>query len=253
MKELIVNADDFGISQEVNDAVLYCFQNNLINQTTLMVNMPFTEEAVEMAKLNGFDKNVGLHLNLVEGVPLTNGIKSTCLCENGEFNGSIMKIRKNRFCLDSKTKKSVSEEIEAQLKKYLSLSIGKKHIDSHQHSHTNPSIISILFPLLEKYRFESIRLTKNIPYKDMNGLKGLYKKAFNHRIVTFCAKNSVYKNVVNFGSIGDVSCSEQLIGLTEMMVHPIMRDGLLEDAFCNLFLEKWWQENNNSFELLQLD
>lgn len=50
MRKIIINADDFGISHEVNHAVVYCFKNKMINQTTLLVNMDFTMEAVSLAK-----------------------------------------------------------------------------------------------------------------------------------------------------------------------------------------------------------
>ena len=50
MNRLIVNADDFGISHEVNEAISLCFMKGYINQTTIMVNMPFFCEAIEMAK-----------------------------------------------------------------------------------------------------------------------------------------------------------------------------------------------------------
>lgn len=250
MKNIIINADDFGISQEVNEAIEYCFIKGLINQTTLMVNMPYTENAVELAKRSGFDKLLGLHLNLVEGTPLTDNIKNTSLCEEGEFNGAIMKNRKYRFFLDTHTCKCVEEELEAQIKRYLSFNVGKKHIDSHQHFHTNPSVIRILLPLVKKYEFESVRLTRNIPREEIRGLKGIYKRMFNKTIVASCKNTGDTDIVANFGSIIDVSKSKNLDGLTEMMVHPIINRGKLEDAFCDICLENWWIENKEKFIFL---
>ena len=46
--KLIINADDFGISSSVNRAIVYAFSNNMITNTTLMVNMPYADEAVEL-------------------------------------------------------------------------------------------------------------------------------------------------------------------------------------------------------------
>ena len=45
---LIINADDFGKNQNVNKAITECFNKGLINQTTVMVNMPGIYEAVEL-------------------------------------------------------------------------------------------------------------------------------------------------------------------------------------------------------------
>ena len=67
----IINADDFGLSQEVNSAVVQCFRDGTIDRTTLLVNMPQTDAACALAREHGFFDRVGLHINLVEGTPLT--------------------------------------------------------------------------------------------------------------------------------------------------------------------------------------
>ncbi|MBQ1881054.1 MAG: ChbG/HpnK family deacetylase, partial [Lachnospiraceae bacterium] len=54
MLKIIVNADDLGISQGVNEAIAECFRMRYISSTTLMVNMDYADEAVEMANRNGW-------------------------------------------------------------------------------------------------------------------------------------------------------------------------------------------------------
>jgi predicted glycoside hydrolase/deacetylase ChbG (UPF0249 family) len=49
---LIINADDFGISPQVNKVILNDFKNGLITSTTLLANMPGFEDAVNIA--NGY-------------------------------------------------------------------------------------------------------------------------------------------------------------------------------------------------------
>ena len=83
----IVNADDFGLNQSVNRAIAESFRNGLCLNTTLIVNMPYADEAVEIAYKEGFSDRVGLHLNLTEGVPLTEPIR-----ENAEHSAMIMDI-----------------------------------------------------------------------------------------------------------------------------------------------------------------
>lgn len=75
MFEFLINADDFGLSEEVNEAIIYGFQQGFLDRTSLMVNMPFCADAVRKARQYGFDDKVGLHLNLVQGTPLTEPIK----------------------------------------------------------------------------------------------------------------------------------------------------------------------------------
>ena len=75
--QIIINADDFGLSKDVNEAIDICIKKDYIQRTTLMVNMPQTLEAVKLAKDGGYLNKVGLHINLIEGIPLTPDIKKT--------------------------------------------------------------------------------------------------------------------------------------------------------------------------------
>ena len=76
---LLVNADDFGKSAEINRAVAEAFERGYITHTTLMANMPAAEEAVDLARQKGFAERVGLHLNLTEGLPLSLPIRGNPL------------------------------------------------------------------------------------------------------------------------------------------------------------------------------
>ena len=68
---LIVNADDFGLNEIENRAIAEAFEKGLIDRTTLLVNMPFAEDAMRLASEKGFADRVGLHVNLTSGRPLT--------------------------------------------------------------------------------------------------------------------------------------------------------------------------------------
>lgn len=70
VKKLIVNADDFGFSKAVTDAILDCHSNGIVTSTTLMSNMPFAEYAASKAKVFPM-LSVGLHMTLTEGKPLS--------------------------------------------------------------------------------------------------------------------------------------------------------------------------------------
>lgn len=59
---LIINADDFGMCTETNQAVLKLFQEGRLTSTSLMAPCPGAEEAAQMAKTYGF--SVGLHITL---------------------------------------------------------------------------------------------------------------------------------------------------------------------------------------------
>ncbi len=125
---LIVNADDFGYSHDVNMAIVEAFEKGYITNTTIMVNMPGFDEAVELSKKYGFFDKVGLHLNLFEGVPLTGGIKDTVFAENCLLTShrvfhELPTIYK--FIASKKTKAAIADECSAQMGKYLKAALLK--------------------------------------------------------------------------------------------------------------------------------
>src|SRR3954464_1608282 len=66
LRRLIVNADDFGRSRSINEAVIRAHKEGILTTASLMVNEPAFEEAVKLAKANPA-LGVGLHLTLLCG------------------------------------------------------------------------------------------------------------------------------------------------------------------------------------------
>lgn len=250
MNKLVVNADDFGISHEVNMAIVKCFKEGYINQTTIMVNMPFFDEAVALAKENGFENYVGLHLNLVEGMPLTEGLAKTSLLDDcGRFNSLAFTIPQNRVYLNRQSRVWIRNEIVSQIEVFLKSGMGGKFIDSHQHSHVNLSILDILLSIIGDYRFERIRLARNIPYSSIKGLKRLAKYGVNKRIIKYNKMNSLIQ-IHAFGSMKDITQERMLPAISEMMVHPIMKNNTLCEAFSEGSIDEWWNINRRSYLLV---
>jgi len=239
---LIVNADDFGKTQEINRAVTECFNRGIINRTTVMVNMPYCAEASSIAAKNGFIEHVGLHLNFTEGSPLSEPIKSNpSFCDKeGNFNQAFYYNTKLRLHMDSKSVLDIEEEIEAQLEMYRDLGFNLNHIDSHHHVHTNIPFYKALKNLSKVYNFSSIRLSRNL-YKDAKIPKILYKKYYNEKIKKICADTTDYfgsfKDVANFfiypNNTSSINEFAEFISKNdlEIMVHPVYdAEGVLCDA-----------------------
>ncbi len=226
---MIINADDFGISPEVNAAVCECFIRRMISSTTLMVNMPYADEAVRLAKEYGFEERVGIHLNLTSGYPLTGEIrKYRRFCgKNGKFNAAFEKKTASRLSITQKETRAVQTEIEAQLRKYIEYGLPDHHLDSHHHVHTDRSIWKALRPLIHIYNIKSVRLSRNI-YNRISVLKAVYKRSYNRGL-----RKSGVKTTDYFGSYTDYkNCAERLPdnALTEIMVHPMYDEyGILVD------------------------
>jgi hypothetical protein len=225
--KLIVNADDFANSVDVINGITMAFQQGLINQTTILVNMPFVEEAVSKAKEAGFFDKIGLHLNLTEGSPLTADI-SRCerICENGQFKGTIIADLRHGVRLTKEEKHAVVKEIHAQIDKYVELGFPLMHIDSHHHLHNEWPILNIIIPYAKEKGFKSMRIARNlIPLNSLqNVVKKTYKYFLNNKI------QSSFDTTQYFGSMGDyLSFRDKIDGRTEVMVHPISKDGIVYD------------------------
>jgi predicted glycoside hydrolase/deacetylase ChbG (UPF0249 family) len=238
--KIIINADDFGISRTVNSAISKCFQEKIIDRTTLMMNMPYTDEAVKLARQNGFSDKVGLHFNIIEGLPLSKLCESTLLCDsNGYFTGSLHRNLLSRLWVDKKTKKAIIAEAEAQIEKYLAYGFQLMHIDSHQHVHTDLSVYKAIKPLLIKYGFKSIRVSRNIPHTEIHALKRLYKSYLNNSIqnLMYLAGDRI-RTKEYMGSLEDFRKSSKEKyndGNYEIMIHPTLTDkGMLTDNFSKI-------------------
>ncbi len=230
MIRAIINGDDFGKNKYINEAIRESFEKRYITNTTLMVNMPCADEAVRIARECGFSEAVGIHLNLTSGFPLTESIrKERRFCrKDGSFNAYFQQHTISRLVISRKEKECVREEIEAQIRKYFSYGLPERHLDSHHHVHTDSSVMDVLLPLLLKYKFRSVRLTRNL-FVRMSLLKRVYKSGFNIKL-----KRNGFNTADFFGSYRDLSAMNGNIkegSLVEVMVHPMYgEDGTLNDT-----------------------
>ena len=214
-KQVIVNADDFGRSSTINKAIVYAFDNGIINSTTLMVNHLSEINAVQLAREHGFLDAVGLHLNLDFGVPITESIKNYDLfCDKeGRFNGGLLKDRLGRGVLKSPIlKNAIQEEVASQMERFISLGCVKMHLDSHHHVHTKPFLLKVILPVASSLGFTSMRIARNMGKLSIGNV--WYKKWINHSI-----KKS-FSTTNFFGSYDDYLSADSCSGSIEIMVHP---------------------------------
>ena len=258
MIRLIINADDFGWDENRTKAVLEAYRRGIVTTTTTMVNMPWFEKAVEMATGTGLFQNIGLHLCLTEGFPLTKTIRGSRLfCrENGSFHGQFHVSYLKRMILPPFECRAVAEEAEAQMTRYVKAGLPAMHLDSHHHAHTDFSIARVVFPIAKRLGFRSVRRSRNLG-TGLTGLKRLYKWHINHYMGKWIPFNADY-----FGAFADF-CSN-LASLpdgcsVEVMTHPLYRDNVTgELSMSGKFMDHrtpietmadFWQRHSDKFQL----
>lgn len=227
---IIVNADDFGRSSTRNYAIDIVMKNGCCTQTSLMVNMPNTEDAVKLAKSGKYTNRVCMHLNLTLGEPITNEIKNTPFCgQDGQFIGGLNPLQVLKSCMKISIIRSLKKEVEAQIKKYLEFGMDMKHIDSHNWIHLYLPVWIVLLPLLKKYGFKSVRpMREGLKHEDSKYMKLYY------RIM------DVFINTSGYVKVGYSSNLEEFLNndisnfsendFVEIFTHPDYVNGAIIDA-----------------------
>jgi len=157
-RRLIVNADDFGRSAEINEAVIRAHREGILTSASLMVNETGFEEAVKLSRENP-RLGVGLHLTLLCGhsgldqqtIPgLVNAL--------GEFSTSPVEVG-FRYFFQKSLREQIRAEIHAQFEKFRATKLLLDHVNGHLHLHLHPTVFAILMSDAQELGIERLRLT----------------------------------------------------------------------------------------------
>lgn len=211
MKQLIINADDFGFTRDVNAGIVHAHREGVLTSTTLMANGDAFDDAVRLAhETPGLD--IGCHLVLVQGHALTNGRAFP------ETPKDVVKgLLRGRF--------DVEAELRAQIQKIVNAGIRPTHLDSHKHTHIMPSVFRTVVRLASEFAIPYVRLPldRTTPY--LGQLCGWLDPAYRR----FAMKRGVHMtdHFVGYrltGSLDESSFQAALAalgeGTTEFMCHP---------------------------------
>lgn len=180
-------ADDYGISEECNDHIEDCLEHGVLNKISILPNGEFSDFK---QRLSGNQVKLSLHINLVEGYPLSEQKDvSLITAEQGHFKYSFAGLFLLSFSNKRKEfEKQLYKEIQKQII-FWKNSMGDAmpvSIDSHQHTHMIPLVFKTLMQVIkdENIEVECIRIPAEpvIPYiltpslYSSYSLKGLIKQ-----------------------------------------------------------------------------
>ncbi|MBI4830413.1 MAG: ChbG/HpnK family deacetylase [Candidatus Lindowbacteria bacterium] len=161
-KILIVNADDFGLENEVNSAIIKAHRQGVVTSASLIANGAAFEDAVELARQNA-SLDVGVHLTLTRGPSLSGGpllapVEVPSLVKgDGLFPQNPMTLTA-RIMMGLISFAQVEREFRAQMERIRSAGIRITHIDSHQHIHVVPPVFRIVARLAREFDVKWLRL-----------------------------------------------------------------------------------------------
>lgn len=245
-KQLIINADDFGIHPAVNEAVRKAATEGILTSTSLMAGGDAFDEAIEMAR-SMLSLGIGIHLTLVGGIKpvLPPSEVPSLTWDNGVFCHDYGKL----IVRDLEGKISLSEvyaEWDAQIQKIMNTGLPITHMDGHQHMHMWPHFYPIARDLAKKYHISCMRVPDEdvlfgmkdghiIRWAAKNGLSLLSRM---HR--PDLKKNHIRTNDHFFGMLYGGHLSPERFakfilqtkpGITEIMCHPSSDTRAMENTF----------------------
>jgi chitin disaccharide deacetylase len=156
-KQLIVSADDFGLSAEVNAAVERAHRDGILAAASLMVAAPATDDAVIRARALP-RLRVGLHVVLVNGRPLLPPSELPDLVgANGAFLSDLAAAGV-RFFFRPAARRQLEAEICAQFEAFSRTGLTLDHVNAQNHMHVHPTVLGIILKVGRRYGMKAVRI-----------------------------------------------------------------------------------------------
>jgi len=256
---LIINADDFGMSDGVTEGIIRAWQKGVVTNTSALINLDGAPERIVRAHAEHPDLPIGLHLNLTLGKPILSPEKiPTLVDDKGNFY--------DRFQIfEHLYEMSVDElraELFAQAEALRATGVTFDHIDYHQHLMvTHTPFYPLVCEMARKYRVPvrqpvpesfygqikvrgksggatmqtAMKFVTQYPWLLLRLVPGMVSSTYRHKAVLLDnagikTTNWLVMALYDRPSVRNfISMLEQLPpGVSEVVVHPGIIDAQLE-------------------------
>ncbi len=222
-KRLVVNADDFGFTPDVNRGIVAGHRDGILTATTLMANGEAFDDAVQLARETP-SLDVGCHLVLIQGRSL--------IPPFAELPASAAELMRALAARRIR----VYDELAAQVRRILAAGLRPTHLDTHKHTHLAPPVLDAVARIAEEFEIPWVRRPFDIPLTALRGGVPWLKRATSsglqvlrgrfHRVLARHGCRTT-DHFAGFQITGRFRAPElaQLIrelpaGVTEFMCHP---------------------------------
>lgn len=221
-KQLVVNADDFGLTDDVNRGIIDAHRQGILTATTLMANGSAFEDAARLARETP-TLDVGCHLVLVGGNSLVSGKRypETPL----QLLSALMRREIRPY-----------EELAAQVRRIIDSGVRPTHLDTHKHTHLAPPVLDAVARLGEEFDIRWVRQPFDFPQKALrtvvpplkrmtSATLGLMRRHFRRVLERHgCRATDHFSGFQITGRFRTAELVELLAllpdGCTELMCHP---------------------------------
>ena len=160
LDNLLIIADDFGMAQGVNRAIIELCDQKLLNGISIMVTGGFYKNYLpDLSKQKTVNNiKLGLHLDLTFGQAQYRARNNLIVDQKGVFKNGFLKIFLLSIFKPKTILRVLYREINQQIQK-ITTDLGKiDYLDGHQHIHTIPLIFKITQKLATKYQIPRLRI-----------------------------------------------------------------------------------------------
>ncbi len=264
MKRLIINADDFGLHEKINQGIIEAYLEGCVTSATIVAGGRAFQDAVVMARQYP-NLGIGVHLTLVGLRPVARGDVRSLITEDGSFFSSYTTFVR-QYLTGRIELAHVETELRCQLQKVVGSGIPITHLDSHQHIHALPGIAEIIGRLAKDFNVAKVRIPAE-PFWFFNTKRWSFGKTLNRTVLTGCTLLAMTRKKYqrlgirgpeNFfgmltGGQMDQTKLQNIIerlpeGTSEIMVHPGLNNEELNKAY------PWnyhWEDELNALKAVE--
>jgi len=158
-RQVILAADDFGLSKGVNEAVEQACRDGLLTTASLMVAGPAAADALRRAR--GLPQlRVGLHLVVIEGPAV--GPVPGLVDDAGQFPADQLRLGFDYFFRPG-VRRRLAIEIRAQFAAFAATGLRLDHANAHKHMHLHPTVGRLMLEVGAEHGLPAIRVPAEPP------------------------------------------------------------------------------------------
>lgn len=220
-RRLVVVADDFGFTCDVNEGIIEAHTRGIVRATSLLATGAAFQHAIELARRHP-TLEIGAHLALVglpsarDGQPLPPTIAAL-----------LRALAQRRL--------RIYDELAAQLERCLAAGIHPTHLDTHKHTHLIPSVLDAVLRLAREHGIRWIRRPFDWAWKGepdlprrvrlARAMLRLLRPAFDRKLARAGCRTADRFTGIGLTGRLDTRALLSLIralpgGTTELMCHP---------------------------------
>ena len=219
-KLLVINADDFGFTPDVNEGVVEAHRHGILTATTMMANGEAFDDALRLARQTP-SLDIGAHLTLVSGRSVLTG---------RPLPAGVAQL------LEALARREIRpyEELRAQVARLLGAGLRPTHLDTHKHTHLAPPVLDAVARIGEEFGIRWVRRPFDLPMKALkapagkrivNRALGLLRGRFERVVARYgCRSTDRFAGFQITGRWGTAELVELIgaipEGSTELMCHP---------------------------------